>query len=540
MKPKEVRRSLLIFIGCLGLGLNPFPRLASAGLTRATPIGFSLCDLLLTGPHIAEPERLAVVYRLLLQGPGRALLDLTELEWMLESGGLFKPSSPARSEANALIEALGRLEALVLSSTDPNRAQALIREVLREQIRERHESTRDEREARNEALRTSSVILKIDQKISSSDSHLIPDQIHKVAEYFLISPDEKWVLLQGPEGSTFYLHDLHNGDQVKVFDVQFGQPPNSGSADFSPDESLLALGDEMGGIRVFDLLSQKIIADLPGRKKSSVNSLRFTPDSQRILHGNDDGETIDWAFRESAEAKPLASSFRWIEGFLPDGKSYVFYQPDGTEFHRPDGKAGLAWQGNESLDISASDGRAAFLAMDPSLQWSFHLWNEDNVRVKLLMARRVRLGPHPTFEDPVILDERIGPSKWLITRMAFSRDRPLVAAHYYWVDRDGPVIKAWDLSSSSSPALTLEGVPDEHDFFSALEFSPDGKYLVAAGRKFYVWETSTGKLILKKEKSPITTKLQFSRDGTKLYGIDGKSYHSGFVVLDFWDLLGGG
>ena len=68
------------------------------------------------------------------------------------------------------------------------------------------------------------------------------------------------------------------------------------AVDFSDDGSYLAGGSVENSVRIWDLKSLKIVADLPGHSQR-IGCLRFSPDGTRLASASDDGTARIWDWR---------------------------------------------------------------------------------------------------------------------------------------------------------------------------------------------------------------------------------------------------
>ncbi|KAG0307426.1 hypothetical protein BGZ97_000407 [Linnemannia gamsii] len=93
------------------------------------------------------------------------------------------------------------------------------------------------------------------------------------------------------------------------------------SVAFSPDNNLLAFGDDIGVLRIWEYTSTSIISHLPSVHGACISSLVFSPDGNRIATAGYDGKIGLWDVASGSRCQVLEAH--------SEGPSYVSFSPDG-------------------------------------------------------------------------------------------------------------------------------------------------------------------------------------------------------------------
>ena len=244
---------------------------------------------------------------------------------------------------------------------------------------------------------------------------------------------------------------------------------------FNRDGSRLFAGDRLGRIHIWDVAGEeepKVIRAhgqaVNGTRIWSVNGMALSPDGERLATCGSDGEVRLWELPGGELAATLLSH-RWaVErvAFSPDGRSLIVADVRGR------------------LQEVAVDGGKVLARRSPSKERSSIgglAVSKDGQQV----VSNEYLGRIRVFERPGLREvRRFGPPEagegggvYRGNDLAVHPDGRLLAAAYRHSDADHGLVVWWDLASGKE-------LRREEIFFAVADnvrFSPDGRYLVAAG-----------------------------------------------------------
>jgi WD40 repeat protein len=212
-------------------------------------------------------------------------------------------------------------------------------------------------------------------------------------------------------------------------------------------------------------------------------------------------------------------SANWALGFAPDGKTVAAADAE-------DGVIRL-WDettGQQRSKIAVEDSQVYALAFSPdgrtlaTAQWhhSSTRTQEKGKPVFLFEYRGdVRLWDIATGKVRATLQQT--PSR-AVSRMAMSPDGRLIAAIGHWAEAGGrqqeSQVSLWDVATAKvQTAITTD--------CQVVDFAPDSKTLVTAGKSVQLWDATSGKAVatLPMGEGPMTvTSVAFSPDGRTLAG----------------------
>lgn len=128
------------------------------------------------------------------------------------------------------------------------------------------------------------------------------------------------------------LHNFESNSTVTLVDNETGgatEFPGRAVA-FSRDDRWLATGDDVGIIRVFDVDTRKILAEMTGHE-SKIYTLVFSPDGTRLATGGIDETIRIWDTRTFESLIVLTGHTGYVHSlrFTPDGKQLISAGEDG-------------------------------------------------------------------------------------------------------------------------------------------------------------------------------------------------------------------
>lgn len=109
--------------------------------------------------------------------------------------------------------------------------------------------------------------------------------------------------------STWVLHDLSQGKPRALTSITDSNVTKGFSAvSFHPDGIYLGTGSSQGLVQVFDIRTQKGIANLKGANDhtDAVNSMSFSENGYYLATGSEDGSAIVWDLRKLKNTKKYA------------------------------------------------------------------------------------------------------------------------------------------------------------------------------------------------------------------------------------------
>lgn len=281
---------------------------------------------------------------------------------------------------------------------------------------------------------------------------------------------------------------------------------------FSPDGRRIAVGRTRGWIEIWDVATGEQVSEhRAGETLSAVTELVLTgPDSFVFASG----AVLRLVHTEQDEARELASGGQRIVGLAatPDRRTLALRAADGQVVLR-DGPTGE---------------HAGALSLPPGALLCFEISPDGK-----LIAGGDRAGTVTLWKAPGgTVEHKFAGLKQPVTAVAFSPDgkflaagcrngsvavweidarkqtallppnKPLPVKHLKFVPGTGSLaftkgaaVEVWDAGSDKPPRM-LD--PTDADSYRALDITPDGRHLAAAGEKrdaVWLFETATGRLV---------------------------------------------
>jgi WD40 repeat protein len=396
-------------------------------------------------------------------------------------------------------------------------------------------------------------VVKLWDVVSGSQLATMPVGAKQPSDHVALSPDGKLLARVG----------LQEGDQgFKLLEVATGKelkPPRVSddgysveSLAFSPNGAVLAIGDDVGAITLWEVDDGKELKTLKGHSfpapevafssdgkmiatgsedktiklwnmstwgvtvltghSKGVTCVAFSPDNRILASGSEDQTIKLWDVATTKELRVFQGSKNAYDGFIA-----ITFSPDGKTLAGLDESAIHFWDvisGNEKRVINlnlqddvgftvsfSSDGENIACGIDHTIK----IWNvATGAELKTLTGHSDR-----------------------VASVAFSRDRKTLASS----SKDGTV-KIWDVATG----MNLKTLTGHKQPVYAVAFSPDSKMLASTSidRTIRLWDAATG-MELKSiaVNSDWAGPLVFSADGQMLASgsLSGSTY--------LWDVSNG-
>ncbi len=322
-----------------------------------------------------------------------------------------------------------------------------------------------------------------------------------------------------------------------------GVPPETLSCSaLTVNGGRLAVGAMMSGnLAVLEATSGRLIGRHTSAHASSIRAIAFSGDGARLATADAEGTIKIWADLEKLDSKSAALlTLKGHQGaihtvrFSTDGKRLVTSSA---------GKTARVWDlENAGAAIRPLEGLADDGSLDGTPVTRF---SPDGQLIAAANGRSVRLWDAATGR---LVKELSHGEKVRVSSVAFSPSDNRLLAVGYGGPSDVSYVALWDIDAAAERAR-LTGATDLPDYYhtgeyqwqiGALEFSPDGKYLVAGfgskrginpradPRPLKVWEVATRRLIRRLDGHANTClSLDFSRDGTLL----ASGSHDGTAII---------
>jgi WD40 repeat protein/uncharacterized caspase-like protein len=300
------------------------------------------------------------------------------------------------------------------------------------------------------------------------------------------SPDGQWVATTWQGGRSVRIWSLPQGQEA----ARLVHGDSVSAVAWSPQEGSLATATSSGMACTWVLMGEELVS-MPGWGQHT--GMLFTPDGQRLITATEDEPARIW---EVATGKPLMQ--------LGDtgGVHLLVLSPDGKSLATAAGPLAMVWDVATGKERS----RLRHKGFIHSLAFS-----PDGASV----ASGSRDGTARVWEVATGTEQVKVNHKGPVKAVAFSPQGKLLAT-----GGEDETARLWELATGKE-LLRLEHKPPQApmtDTPSALEsvrFSPDGRYLATATLDAVarVWDTESGKELLRKTHSALIETLVFTPDG---------------------------
>jgi WD40 repeat protein len=315
--------------------------------------------------------------------------------------------------------------------------------------------------------------------------------VKRPSDQVALSPDAKFLARVG----------LQEGDRdfklLEVATAKEFKPPHVSedgysveSLAFSPDGAILAIGDDVGAITLWDVFNGKELRSLKGHS-SPINSVAFSPDGKVIASGSED-KTVKLWNKSAWGLTVLTGHSKQVRSvaFSPDGRILASGSEDFTI---------KLWDVAAAKELKTLQGSKSSLegfmavAFSPDgktlagLEGDIHLWDvSSGQEIKVL-----KLSGEAGFT------------------VSFSPDGQALACG------DDRTVKLWEVATGKE----LKTLTGHSDRVGSVVFSPDRKTLASSGADgtIKLWDVTTGRelQILRGHSNPVYT-VAFSPNGKML------------------------
>lgn len=314
------------------------------------------------------------------------------------------------------------------------------------------------------------------------------------------------------------------------------------SVNFSPDGEMIASGNHLGKVTVWDI-EGNVIGVLKGLSDDVIKSVSFSPKSSIVIGAGNGGRVYVWQiWRNNSWASDNGKLIKILEGYGEYDLEEVNFSPNGKIIAARVGGIIKLW---ESYNWTSNE-RNLIL---PEVQKV--VFSPDN---KLIASRAIstrnyaatirhsdnigelywKKGNFGTIGSPNIINIWNHDGNWLtaiehddfVLDFVFSPDANTIAS----VSKDNDkVIKLWNRDGSF-----LKNIEGHTDTITDISFSPDSKSIVSSSKDktMKIWNLD-GKLIKTiKGDNDIITSVNFKEDGETLVSASGDN------TIKFWNLDG--
>jgi RNA polymerase sigma factor (sigma-70 family) len=372
-----------------------------------------------------------------------------------------------------------------------------------------------------------------------------------------VSPDGKWVA-SGGENAGPFLWDVATGKATDLDPGGKRVKPWVHGLSFARDGKTLAVADTNGRIRVWDVATRRELYR-HDEHDGSVLTVAVSADGTRAASAGGDGTVRLWDLAAGKPVRAWRADERrsvFTAVFTPDGRSLMTAGWDGSvrlwdtaagkEVRRlrdgPDlARAALSPDGKLAA-VSGKDGRVIVLVETatgrPIREMTGHISDLMGLAFapdgrRLVSTADMHSDGQQSFDDRRVRVWDVATGKLMHKiegvrphgTVAMSPDGRVLAIGGTWGQETTGTVRFWDLATGKE--MEDRRLPGT----SAVAFSPDGRYVVAADRDVRLIEAATAKLVQTfVSGAGMVNGLTFTPDGRRLI-----SAHDDGTAL-VWDL----
>ena len=320
------------------------------------------------------------------------------------------------------------------------------------------------------------------------------------------SPDGNLLTIRGSEG--LFLYDPKTLDRV----AHLGEFNDISTIAFSPDHTLLALGDLDATIRLWDIATQKQIHAFTGHKVA-VSSIDFSRDGAFLASASYDGTVRIWNIEKKRQVAALD-----IQKLTEHTPTQVIFSPNGS-----------------LVAIAVYNGQLILwdFQTDQILRQIDHQFGAPSIALSLDGKILLSIGSDGRGDLKfweVETGKQIAIEKNTQNRALIAHPNRNIVASFGW--GNSTTIRLWDMNQKTELAqLLVKGN------VLSVAFNPvtDQLALTAGGTTIQIWDMATQKLVREKETHTGNILLHsISPDGETFAGS-----HADYSIR-LWDIKSGG